>query len=285
MIILATENELRNKVVDIAIKDLGAEQYSSKHKAIIKDFCSIPGMGNWMDTSQPWCAATVSVWGYRAGLGKIYYPSASCNTMISMYKAAGRWKKDRWYKPKKGDVVMFDWDSDGVADHVGLVVHAGQSTYKTIEGNRHDKVDYRTVEIGSKYVYGVCLPDFSKVATKETSSSKKTEKVDWAKSLQIALNVSYDLNLAVDGKVQAKTKQAINYHYLWYRSANVFKNAHVSWLQSALKELGYSLSVDGKFGPQTYSVLKQFQADKKIDADGYAGVQTHITILKALGAY
>nr|MCW1079565.1 CHAP domain-containing protein [Streptococcus anginosus] len=34
-----------------------------------------------------------------------------------------------------GDLVCFDWDGDGVADHVGFVERNYGSYYQTIEGN------------------------------------------------------------------------------------------------------------------------------------------------------
>lgn len=279
-----TETQLRQRVVDMAKKDSGAKQYGAKHEQIIKDFNKIPGMGNWMTTKYAWCAATVSVWGYRAGLGGIYYPSASCNAMINMYKSHGRWVENDAYVPKPGDLIMYNWeaaatgDDKGEADHVGLVVSVANGFMTIIEGNKANAVGTRTVEVNWRYIRGFCIPDFASMATKNESKVKK----DWAKALQTALNVSYELNLKVDGKVMAKTKQAIDHNYLWYVRQRPMRNAHVSWLQAALNELGYDIDVDGSFGPQCDRILKEFQRDQGIDVDGYAGVQTHLTILKAL---
>lgn len=275
-----TEKELRKKVVDIARKDLGAGQYSKRHKDIIRDFNRIPGMGG-MKEAWPWCAATVSVWGWRAGLTDIYYPSASCNAMIQKYIAHGRWIEDDAYIPKAGDLIMYDWqalthgDCKGEADHVGLITDTGQGNIYVIEGNRNDAVDTRTIPYDWRYIRGFCVPDFASVA------DGKIEK-DWTKALQEALNVSYDLHLDVDGSAGPLTRQAIDRHYLWKRPGKPIVNAHVSWLQGALKELGYSIHVDGSFWSETDRVLKEFQKDSGIDVDGYAGVQTHMTLLRKL---
>lgn len=46
-------------------------------------------------------------------------------------------------------------------------------------------------------------------------------------------------------------------------------------LQSALKNLGYNVgSIDGKFGPQTQSAVKDFQSDHSLTVDGVVGSQT-----------
>lgn len=277
------EAKLRQYVVDIAMRDLGAKQYSAKHANIIRDFNKIPGMGSWMTTDYAWCAATVSVWGFRAGLGKIYYPSASCNTMISLYKKHNRWIENDAYVPKPGDLVMYDWnalaygDCKGEADHVGLVMSVSGSYIRAIEGNRNNAVATREFKIDWRYIRGFCVPDFKSVATQDVKPTK-----NWRKLLQTALNVNYDLNLAIDGSIGPLSKQAIDHHYLWYVKQNPKKGAHVSWLQEALKALGYDIKVDGSFGPKTEATLKQFQKDKGIDVDGYAGIQTHLTLLKAL---
>ncbi len=281
-----TESQLRQYVVEIAKRDLGARQYSERHAQIIRDFNKIPGMGTWMSTDYAWCAASVSVWGYRAGLGDIYYPSASCNAMINLYKKHGRWIESDGYTPKQADLIMYDWDDSGKgdntgeADHVGLIISVANGYITVIEGNKSKAVGTRTLSVNGRYIRGFCCPDFaSKASEKEPTPSK-----NWTKLLQTALNASYDLSLAVDGSAGPLTKQAIDRHYLWYIKSNPTKNAHVSWLQDALKTLGYSIHVDGSFGPETDRVLKQFQKDAGIDVDGYAGVQTHIAILKVLHA-
>jgi hypothetical protein len=270
-----TEKELRNKVIQTARKDLGATEHSQRHRKIIEDFNHIPGMGSWMDTEQPWCAATVSVWGWRAGLTDIIYPSASCNAMIAAYRRRGRWKKDRHYIPADADIIMYDWDGDNVADHVGIVTGVTGAYVNVIEGNRHNAVDTRRLQIGSKYILGYCLPDYAAVADGEIER-------DWTKALQEALNVSYDLHLEIDGSAGPLTKQAIDYHYLWKRPGKPIVNAHVSWLQSALNEFGADLVVDGSFGPATDAALRDYQRREGLDVDGYAGVQTHLSILRKL---
>lgn len=287
-----TEQELRQKVVSIAKKDLGARQYSERHAQIIRDFNKIPDMGTWMSTDYAWCAATVSVWGYRAGLGDIFYPSASCNQMIAKYKKHGRWMEKDSYVPDIGDVIMYDWqdsgkgDNTGEADHVGIVTSVANGYMTVIEGNKSiDKdskgnaiygVGYRTLAVNGWRIRGFCLPDYA------SKADKALPVTDYAKSLQVALNTAYDLNLKVDGYVGPLTKQAIDHHYLWYVKQRPMVNIHVSWLQGCLARLGYDIDVDGSFGPATEAVVKRFQKDAGIDVDGYCGVQTHLAILKKL---
>lgn len=45
-------------------------------------------------------------------------------------------------------------------------------------------------------------------------------------------------------------------------------------LQTALKNAGYSIDVDGKYGPQTESITKEYQKANGLSVDGIAGNQT-----------
>lgn len=48
----------------------------------------------------------------------------------------------------------------------------------------------------------------------------------------------------------------------------------VTKLQQQLKDLGYPIEVDGKFGPETKRLMKQFQRDRGIKVDGLVGPET-----------
>lgn len=52
------------------------------------------------------------------------------------------------------------------------------------------------------------------------------------------------------------------------------KGSRVSIWQGILKGHGYTLDVDGDFGPATNRVTRQFQTDKRITVDGVAGPQS-----------
>jgi hypothetical protein len=40
------------------------------------------------------------------------------------------------FNPERGDILIFDWDSDSVPDHIGIVLaYDGKRTLTTAEGN------------------------------------------------------------------------------------------------------------------------------------------------------
>ena len=76
---------------------------------------------------------------------------------IDWFKARGQWQ-DRDYVPLPGDIIFFDWESDGLADHVGIVEKVENSLVYTIEGNSGDRCAERCYPFGSVPIYGYGLP-------------------------------------------------------------------------------------------------------------------------------
>lgn len=97
----------------------------------------------------------------------------------------------------------------------------------------------------------------------------------------VDLNVWYE-----DADVQKPSVNPVNPYkepvgLLKYIKAQVpVVNESVKWLQWELTQAGYPLTVDGKFGLKTESVLKAFQKSKKIVVDGKCGAITREMLKK-----
>ena len=87
--------------------------------------------------SYPWCAAFVWCIFNECGASDLFYDgkkTAYCPTIH-------QWGKDNGLivptsEGRYGDIVLFDWNNDGIADHVGLIIaRNGNGTYETVEGN------------------------------------------------------------------------------------------------------------------------------------------------------
>ena len=83
-----------------------------------------------------WCAAFVS-WAY-AQAGKDGPVFLGCYTGAEWFKARGQWGDKYYADIAPGDSVFFDWNFDGDADHVGLVIGTDGEYVYTVEGNRDD---------------------------------------------------------------------------------------------------------------------------------------------------
>lgn len=121
-----------------------------------------------------------------------------------------------------------------------------------------------------------------------TNNIKKDDSIDndkedsiskiLVKSLQNALNKSYNCNLTEDGIWGPKTKAAVEKHPLSIKNKNK-KLEHTKWLQKSLKELGYDIAVDGYFGKDTQEIVEKYQKKKKLEVDGILGIKTHESII------
>ena len=140
------ETDLRNKVLAGIIKYNGVKQGSVGHKEILKIFNDSGLCSRYtMTVNDPWCATTASAAYIKAGLagkGKIFpCVECSCSRMIQLAKDAGIWQEKDDYMPKVADLILYDWDDNGVGDntgapeHVGIVAAVDGSVVKVFEGH------------------------------------------------------------------------------------------------------------------------------------------------------
>jgi len=177
-----TEKELRQKVVNGIIVYLGAKQGSAGHKEILKIFNDSGLCKRYkMTVSDPWCATTASAAYIKAGLTKIFpCVECSCGRMIELAKKAGIWQEKDNYIPKPADLILYDWDDNGVGDdkgapeHVGIVTAVDSNKIKVFEGNKDNACGYRTISVDGKYIRGFITPNFASIATKEAPILDKT---------------------------------------------------------------------------------------------------------------
>ncbi len=85
----------------------------------------------------PWSASFVQFCLHYAGLTQT--PAADAAALAAQMADTALYRAADAYVPLAGDVVFFDWDEDGMADHTGLVASAyeGENGYtiETIEGD------------------------------------------------------------------------------------------------------------------------------------------------------
>lgn len=95
-----------------------------------------------------WCACFVSWCAEQCGYidAGIIPKFASCDVGMTWFKDHSRWQSNT-YTPREGDIIFFDWDSDGYANHVGIVEKVENGKVHTIEGNSDDtckKLEYNS---------------------------------------------------------------------------------------------------------------------------------------------
>ena len=108
-----------------------------------------------------WCAIFVSWVADQNGyIAEGRFPKfAGCSAGESWFRSAGAWQ-GRGYQPSPGEVIFFDWDGNGVPDHVGIVESSDGSTVYTIEGNWGDSVHTDAYPINSPQIHGYGTPNY-----------------------------------------------------------------------------------------------------------------------------
>lgn len=226
-------------ILKIAASQVGYKEGSGNSNKYGKEY----GMNN-----VSWCVQWVWWVFQQANASHLFYDGkkvASCTKVREWAKKAGLIVE----VPRTGDLVIFDWNKDGVTDHIGIIEKVSGSTLYTIEGNTGDgnasdgdgvyrrkrstidkicyiRPDYGETETGDKYVYTkpvVYLPQLS-------------------------------------------------------RGDN---NEYVAVLQTMLSAKGYDCGeVDGDMGSKTVVGLKAFQKAENLQQNGKVGVNVWARLFK-----
>lgn len=174
------ELQLRQKLVNTAVKWYGVKEKSAKHKEILKIYNNeknnmyINGKYKHYTAkiTDSWCDIFVSASFIKAGYKVISGVECGCERHIKLNKKLSTWMEDDSYVPTKGDIIFYDWqdsgkgDCKGHSDHVGIVCSVSGNKIKVIEGNKDgspDHVGYRTVKVNQRYIRGYAIPKYSKL--------------------------------------------------------------------------------------------------------------------------
>ena len=227
------------ELLEIAKKHLG------QGGAIFRKFCGLP-------SGAAWCNAFVCYIFNEGGDASLYYGGKKvtyCPTSIKWCKS--NLARIPLYLAMPMDVIYFDWDKNGVPNHIGFVrAKNSTSSIYTIEGNTDGgKVANKTRP--AKYVCGVFRPHF-----KATFTLKK---------------------LAVDGDCGYNTIAGLQKALGGISIDGILGKATVKRLQAVA-----GCSQDGDFGPATARAAQRLFEAKPIDGDfGPASVRAMQTWINA----
>lgn len=123
-------------------------------------------------SAYPWCCAFIWWIFKEAGMSSLFYggqKTAYCPTAVNWFKNKGQWVTKDY---RAGDIVFFDYNGDGLADHVGIVESVESSNRLiTIEGNYSDSVQRVS---RSSQIMGAGRPDYSAYEIPTTGYSSVT---------------------------------------------------------------------------------------------------------------
>ncbi|MBN8576746.1 MAG: peptidoglycan-binding protein [Cyclobacteriaceae bacterium] len=215
----------RQRVLEVAAAENGTREtppHTNKTK-----------YGEWYGLNGvPWCAIFISWVFDKAGcpLG----PVDSTRGFQYCPSAYNYWKSHNCLteSPQPADIVLYDWNGDGICDHTGIFVkwiEPGKS-FQSWEGNTAMSNDSN----GGRVM----------LRTRQTGSVKA---------------------FVNPGVFNNDTFQPQLPLLIFKRGS---KGADVVRVQKMLFDLGYSITVDGDYGIRTERVVKDFQNDQGLPTDG-----------------
>ena len=214
----------------------------------------------------PYCAMFQSYCFDKAGVTCTGLPSAYCPDIVNAVRRAGKAVSAR--SAQTGDIVLFDWNGDGVADHIGIVEKNTGSYLQTIEGNTNNGVvARRTRAYGTVILCG--RPNYGGASNppKPAQSSGAGLVVDglWGSATTTALQRHF--GTPVDGIVSGQ----------WTGRKSILKACTTGWQFSAgaggsllIAAMQRTLGIpdDGVAGPQFVNALEQrygYAPDGRLD--------------------
>ena len=156
-----------NNVLSIAQSYLGVEMGSAEHKKIVDAYNSVnpKPVGYTAKYSDDWCDVFVTTVFQQAGLSSLIGRECGVQRHIGIMQQKGIWQGK--VLPKAGDVITFDWDGGGFADHIGIVESVKDGIVTTIEGNSspytssgNTKVNRKTYNWNASYIKGYARPNY-----------------------------------------------------------------------------------------------------------------------------
>lgn len=151
---------LLKSVLNTAKSYLGTQQGDGKHKDLIKKYNAVKPLpvGYPMKGTDDWCAAFVTVVGDLANASKYIGRECGAQRFVAIFKNKGIWRG--LAKPAPGDIVVFDWQKNGWADHMGFVEAINGNTITTIEGNTSKCVARRNYPWNDWRIAGYARPKY-----------------------------------------------------------------------------------------------------------------------------
>ena len=239
----------KNKqLIEIALKHLG------EGGAKFRKFCGLP-------SSAAWCNAFVDYAANEGGVSSLFFNGKKetyCPHSIEWCKK--NLAQVPPYLAMAGDIIYFDWEKNGVPNHIGLVrAKNSTSSIYTVEGNTDGgKVAKKTRN--TKYVQAIYRPHFKPKAVK--LCALETESGDFGyvsiANLQRALKKIGVYNGDVHGILGKNTVKGLQ-KVCGASQDGAWANGTSKKLQEYLKKQGfYNNAVDGEFGKKSIIALKKW---------------------------
>lgn len=150
----------RNLIVSLALEQVGYQEGRNNSNKFSQFF----GKDN-----QPWCADFIGWLKAYADVNGNKMPTSSLvQDFVRFYDKIGLFKDKDVYTPKPGDLIIYDFNHNDYADHIGIVVKVKNGQVYTVEGNTSKQGEsgngeyvaykHRSLKYGG--IWGYCTPEY-----------------------------------------------------------------------------------------------------------------------------
>lgn len=193
---------------------------------------------------QPWCCQWVW-WVFKhANASKLFYEGKK----VAYCPYVENWGKEKKLtvaktKGEAGDIVLFQFDKDANADHIGIIEKKNSDgSYTCVEGNTS--------------------------TTNNANGGQVMRRKRYASQIKCIIRPKYEKTIE---------ETVADYPTLKMGSTGTY----VKKLQKKLNSLKYNCgTADGVFGAKTLAAVKKFQKKKKLTVDGIVGKKTWTKLYK-----
>lgn len=226
-----------------------AQKHLGQGGAVFRKYCGLP-------SGAAWCNAFVDYIANEGGVKSLYFNGAKetycphsmawCKKNLAMLPL---------YLAMPMDIIYFDWDRNGVPNHIGFVrAIKDTSSIYTIEGNTDGgKVAQKTRP--SKYVCGIFRPHFPHTFKDKKLSVDGVMGYQTIGGLQKALKALKYYTGAIDCVLGRQTLMALQ-RWAGTTPDACWQNGTSKAIQ---KKLGFTgKAIDGAFGPNSVKALQKF---------------------------
>lgn len=218
-----------------------AKTFLGKGGAIFRSYCGLP-------SGAAWCDAFVTYIFHHTGNTALFCGGKKqtyCPTTIKILK--GEMAMIPLYLAMPMDVIFFDWDRNGVPNHIGFVrEHKDTASIYTIEGNTDGgKVAQKTR--AGKYVQAVFRPHYA-----PTSAKVGQLKVDGVFGYDSIASLQKVLGIATDGILGFGTVKALQ------KRAGVAQDGQWGNGTSKAVQKMVGTTADGAFGVNSVKALQNW---------------------------
>ncbi len=123
-------------LLSIARSYVGEQMYGSGHRRVVDTYNGqnpLP-VGYKLKIDDDWCAAFVTAMSILSGNYALTGGECGVERFVrDVFQKKGIWLGK--VRPQAGDIIIFDWDANYWADHIGYVESVSGDTVYTIEGN------------------------------------------------------------------------------------------------------------------------------------------------------